>query len=466
MDRKSIIDSTLVAFLSQGVGMLLSVIQSLLIPKMLDVAQFGYWQLFIFYSTYVGIFAIGLNDGIYLLKGGQAREAIDKRSVQSQFVAGVAFQSAFALVIIAVALFGGFGPEREFVIAATAIYLVIKNASTYLMYVLQAMNETKRSSYAVIVERLAFLFPLAFLLLTQGNSFRPYVVSYLAAGVVQLLFCLWHVRDFVASGLLSPARTISGCAESMRVGIKLMIANLASQLIVGVARFVIDAVWGIETFGQLSLSLSLVTFFLAFVMSASMVLFPALRQGSAAEQRSFFGAARTAMGLFFPVVYLLYFPMVWLLRMWLPAYAQSFSLFAYLIPICVFDSKMNIVSTTYFKVRRGERRLLAINLAAAIASALMVLASAYLLRSFEAVIAAVVVAIVGRSLVSERIVASELDLPEDGISAGEVVLTLAFVALVSFLPAPAAMAAYGVAYAAFLWLHRARVAEVLAQVRA
>ena len=37
---------------------------------------------------------------------------------------------------------------------------------------------------------------------------------------------------------------------SVRVGIKLMLANLSSMLILGIARVVIDSVWGIETFGQ------------------------------------------------------------------------------------------------------------------------------------------------------------------------------------------------------------------------
>ncbi|MBQ9059422.1 MAG: hypothetical protein IJ125_09585 [Atopobiaceae bacterium] len=457
MDKKSIINDTLVAFLSQGVGMFLSVIQSLLIPKILGVAEFGYWQLFIFYSSYVGLFHLGLNDGVYLIAGGQTRDKIDKASIKSQFIAGAAYQLIFAAVIVFIALSGGFGAEREFVIACTGLFLVIKNTATYLMYVLQAMNETKKSSYSVILERLIFLVPLAVLLVTRTTDFRPYVLSYLFSSLAQLLYCLWNVRDFISAGRFSPQEALGSCATSIRVGIKLMIANLASQLILGIARLIIDFEWGIETFSQLSLALSLVTFFLAFVISASMVLFPALRQGTDAEVRSFFGSARTLMGLVFPLVYLLYYPMVWLLGMWLPAYAESFIFFAYLIPICVFDSKMNIASTTFFKVKRMEKTLLIINVATALISTLLVIIGATLLHSIHFLIGSVVVAIIGRSLVSEHIVERELSLEPDLISWGEIVLTVLFMVSVVFLPAPLGFLTSTVAYGAFLWVNRKRL---------
>lgn len=43
-----------VAFFAQGVSMCLSILQKLLVPKMLGVEQYGYWQLYIFYISYVG----------------------------------------------------------------------------------------------------------------------------------------------------------------------------------------------------------------------------------------------------------------------------------------------------------------------------------------------------------------------------------------------------------------------------
>jgi O-antigen/teichoic acid export membrane protein len=454
------------AFLAQGVAMALSIIQTLLVPKLLGSTQYGYWQLFLFYQSYVGFAHLGLNDGIYLIKGGQPRDIIDKRSVNSQFTFGVLFQLVLAAIIVVVALGGGFGPDREFVIVCTGIFLVIQNAATYLMYILQAMNETRRSSYSTIVERLTFLVPLVVLLVVRYHSYQPFVISYIFSSVVQLAYCSWFCRDFFKAGLEPVRQAAGGAWGSIRVGFKLMVANIASQLVLGIARFAIDAAWGIDTFGKLSLSLSLVNFFLAFVSQASMVLFPALRQVGLVEAKGFFVNVRDTMSLFFPLIYVLYYPMVWILSWWLPKYANSFVYFILLIPVCVFDSKMNICCTTFFKVLRKEGTLLKVNVCTCASSAVLTLLGVYGIGSIFWVIGGVVVAIVGRSLWSEARLTCELAVPSDrAITVGELALTVVFVATAFILPGYVALGCYCVAYAVFLFAFRSRVGELLRKMR-
>lgn len=466
MNYRSLAKNAGVAFLAQGVAMLLSVMQTLLVPKLLGTAQYGYWQLFIFYTSYVGFAHLGLNDGVYLLKGGQARDIIDKRSVNSQFTFGIGFQLVLAAVIVIVALDGGFGPDREFVIACTGIFLAIQNAASFLMYLLQAMNETRRSSYAAIVERLTFLVPLLVLLVMRYHSYQPFVISYIFSSVVQLVYCAWFCRDFFLAGLTPVRQAALESWGSIRVGFKLMVANIASSLILGVARFAIDAAWGIETFGELSFALSMTNFFLAFVNQASMVLFPALRQVNLSEVKGFFTNVRDSMSLFFPVIYILYYPMVWILAWWLPKYSNSFVYFALLIPICVFDSKMNICCTTFFKVLRKEGTLLKVNVCTCAASAVLTLLGVYGLGSIFWVIGGVVVAIVGRSLWSEARLTCELAVPSDrAIAVGELALAVVFVATAFMLPGFVALGCYCVAYAVFLFAFRSRAGELLHKMR-
>lgn len=466
MNYRSLVRNAGTAFLAQGVAMCLSIIQTLLVPKLLGTTQYGYWQLFIFYTSYVGFAHLGLNDGVYLIKGGQSRDVIDKRSVNSQFVFGICFQLVFAALIVFVAVLGGFGPDREFVIICTGIFLTIQNAASFLMYLLQAMNETQRSSYATIVERLTFLVPLVVLLGVQYHSYQLFVISYIFSSVVQLAFCGWFCRDFFNAGL-EPVRQIAGeVCGSIRVGFKLMVANIASQLVLGIARFAIDAAWGINTFGELSLSLSLVNFFLAFVSQASMVLFPALRQVGLAEAKGFFVNVRDTMSLFFPAIYVLYYPMVWILAWWLPKYANSFVYFSFLIPICVFDSKMNICCTTFFKVLRKEGTLLKVNICTCVVSAVLTLTGVYVLGSIFWVIAGVVIAIVGRSLWSEARLTRGLAVTSNrALTVGELALTLVFVATAFMLPGSVALGCYCVAYAVFLFAFRSRAGELLRKMR-
>lgn len=453
------------AVLAQGVSLAMSIASTLIVPKILGVEEYGYWQLFIFYCSYCGLFQLGLDDGVYLINGGRTRDELDKSSLASQFWVGQVYQWSISVVVIAIALLGNFGTERVFVIVCTAVFVIVQNAAYYFGYILQAVDETKKFSYSTIVERGTYLIPLVVLIVTRNPNFEPYVIAFIFSSIVQVGYCVWQVRDVMGTKLLSVQAAIRDTLTSIKVGSQLMFANVASSLNIGFARFAIDAVWGIKTFGMLSLALSIVTYFLQFISQASMVLFPALRKQSTVELRKFVSSLRAFMGLIFPGIYLLYFPVAWLLGLWLPQYANSFEYLALLLPICVFDSRMNLICTTYFKVMRKETRLFFINLVTAGASLVLSLVGTILVGSLYFVIIAMVVIIIIRSIVSESMVAHELGTSNYNLLIPELALTVYFVILARCLPYLLALGLYAVVYAIYLLLFRRDVIRVMSKLR-
>lgn len=466
MNIKSLAKNAAFAFLAQGVALGVSITTTLLVPKVLGVEQFGYWQLFIFYSSYIGFCHFGLNDGVYLVNGGKNRDSIPKASVASQFFIGLLFQTGLAILVLWSILASDLGTERDIVLISTAIYMLVKNSASYLGYVFQAVNETILFSVSCILERVAFLLPLLCLLLLRIDDFEVYILIYLIAGVIQLAYCLWFGRFLFFDGLETPAKALGESISSIRIGIRLMLANIASQLILGIVRFIIDFRWGIETFGQLSLSLSMVNFFLAFMTQASMVLFPALRQSGHNEQKSFYRAVRDGMALAFPAFYLAYYPMKWFIETWLPQYSISVLFFSYLLPVCVFDSKMNISCTTMFKVRRRENALFYINVIMTLLSAFGSIAGAYIFNSMDAIVIWAALVIVLRSYVSEIILNRELSLDFDvKIAVGELAVTLMFTLLSKTLPTLPGVLLFLAIYATFLWLNRKTFVSVVTKIK-
>ena len=463
MNRRFILKNMGVAFLAQGVSMILSIILTLLVPKFLGVEQFGYWQLYIFYASFVGFFHLGLSSGVYLTTGGQTREEMDKSAIKSQMIFGATYQTAMAVVIILVAIILEESQERTFVIAMTGIYLVLQNLATFMMNELQCMNETKKSSFSTIVERLAFLFPLLVLLICSVDSFYPYVVAYTASTIVQLFYCAWNLKDFWGSEWLGFRKSAALSCYSIKIGFPMMLANVMSMLILGVGRFFIDAHWGIETFGRLSLALSLVSFFLAFVTQASLVLFPSLRQASSEEVRSFYQKARDTIGLLSPIVYVLYFPIVWLLSLWLPDYASTFTYLIFLLPICVFDAKFNITGVTYFNVLRREKTMLAVNAFFACLSLSLTLVSVYIVDSFFAVILSMTTSIIARGIFTEFHMNKLTKVSANSIGAVEVALTFEFMVVAWFLPSKLAFATFVASYVIFLFIFRKNLPSKRAQ---
>ncbi len=465
MNFRRLAGNAVVAFAAQGVSMVVSVVMSLLVPKVLGVETYGYWQLFVFYVGYSGFFHLGLNDGVYLVEGGKTRDEIDKRSINSQFLIGSAMQLIVGLCMCIAALLWAPEPQRVFVMIAFAGYMVVFNTSAFLGYAFQAMNETKLFSFMTMLDRVVFLAPLLVFVVLRVGSFEPYVFAYLAARVCALAFCCWHARDILSAGLLSPSEAVREALGSIKVGFGLMLANIASMLILGVARALVDYEWGIEVFGKVSFALSIVNFFLTFVSQASMVLFPALRQGTEAERRSFYRGIRDMMEVAFPGIYLLYFPAAWLLTLWLPQYEESMHYFAILLPMCAFDTKMDVCCTTYLKVLREERTLLRVNVIAVVASTVFSLVGIYALGSLDAVLLGVAACIVGRSLWSERHLDGRMCVSSTLVPLEEVALTVAFVALTLLATPPMAICAYAALYLLYLFLNRGVTRGLIASTK-
>ena len=209
----------------------------------------------------------------------------------------------------------------------------------------------------------------------------------------------------------------------------------------------------------------MVNFFLAFVSQASMVLFPALRQSGDAEQRRVFSAMRDALTIVLPGFYVLCFPMIWLIGKWLPQYGDSLHFFVYLLPMCVFDGKMNLLGTTFFKVLREEKTLLRVNIATAAISAVGTLLGVYVLGSVDVVICSVVVALAFRSLASEEIISKKIGEGRSMLPVGEVLVSLGFLITGILIPGISATLCYLAMYVLFLFVFKSETRSVAASFR-
>lgn len=364
MNLRKLVSDLLTAFGAQGVSFACSVIATLFVPKILGVEEFGYWQLFIFYTSYVSFFQLGLNDGIYLQHGGKTRDVIDKGLIKGELQVGILYQAVAALLIAVYGVFFEDDQGRMIVVVASAVYLLLSNTGYYLSYVFQSMNETKLSSLSTVVNRASYLPALCICVLFGVTDFRVYMVFYIFSQALSLVYCFWHARDFMASSSPAFKKAVRETLTSMKVGIILTIANVSGMLIMGIARLIIDAVWGLSAFGQISLSLSIVNFALTFISQAAMVLFPALRVAGVDKARHYYQEIRDGLAVILPFAMLLYAPLRAFVGFWLPEYSESLVYLAFLFPVCLFEVQTNLTVVTFLKVCNEAGALLKINVAA------------------------------------------------------------------------------------------------------
>jgi len=251
----------------------------------------------------------------------------------------------------------------------------------------------------------------------------------LAGRVISLGYCLFFGRKYIVGNTLeSLTKSASVALDYMRVGIKLTISNMASLLVLGSFRFFVDGVWDIETFGQFSLALSLVSFFLTFIQQVGMVLFPALRRLEQQELASFSKKVSELLGCMMPLVYVLYPAICLIVGAWLPDYDMALRLLGVLLPICLFESRMSILGTTLFKVLRKEKTLMLVNVTSVGVSVLLSMLGSLALGSVDSLCVFAVVVVAVRCLVSEAILSRELGYADYRMLTAEIALAAAFMA--------------------------------------
>lgn len=463
INKKVLKTNMLFAFTSQGVSFLISILMSLIVPKFLDVVAYGYWQLFIFYVTYIGFFHFGLNDGLYLKLGGVEYGNMDHEEIGSQLKVSVFFQILLGVVIVAVAAMLTTDLDRLYVIIAFAVYMVLGNAASFVGFIFQAANQTKIYSLADIIMKISFIGMLAALLLSHVYDFRFFIVCYIAGMALSVAFYAYCGRSLIFSRFRGLAATAKLIWTNIGVGIKLLFANLAGMLILGIGRLVIDGIWGIEHFGQISFSLSLTNFFLLFMFQVSVVLFPALRQTDEACQKRYFGEIDDFLSILLPVILLCYIPAKELLILWLPQYAQSLDYLAILLPLCLFDGKMQLLCSTYFKVLRKEKMLLYVNLAACLFSLILCCIGGFVLSSVDAIVVFMLLAVALRYVLSEIYLAKVFRRPCIKKLLAELLLISVFVVVSWFLPSLMSFAVVVVLYGVYLAFRREETKKVFSR---
>ncbi|HBE87444.1 MAG TPA: hypothetical protein DDW53_22025 [Lachnoclostridium sp.] len=389
------------ALIAQTTATLFSMMMYLLVPKIMGAESYGYWQLFLLYSNYSGFFHLGLIDGIYLKIGGQYYDRLDKSLLGTQLKILIGIHFVLAILVIQVIIHSTLEWERIFVIVAFTIYVIFYTIQNFLGLVIQAVNETKVYSMAVIIEKGICLIGTVILIALKKSDFRYFIVLAVMGIGVNSLFLLIKKKDIALSGLFDFISTIVEMKNNIAIGSVLMFAGIASTFIIGSGRMIVDHYWGIEAFGKISFAISMINMLLLFIRQVSVVLFPTLRQMNFLEQVKVYKKIIDNLSVLLPWAYMAYIPMKVILRIWLPQYDESIKFLSLLLPICLYDGKMQMIFNTYFKVFRKERKLLFVNITSLCISIGLCFAAALYFNDICVVAVALVLGIAIRSMICE-----------------------------------------------------------------
>jgi len=311
----------------------------------------------------------------------------------------------------------------------------------------------------VLSERLLFAALACAALLIGLNTALAFILSEIIGRFLSMLYAFGHIRDMVCTRP-APARELAQEAkDEISIGCKLLWALLASQLVIGIIRFAIEQKWGVLQFGQISLTISLSNMVVSCVSAIGVVIFPMIKRMRRDQMERMYAPTRMLMSVVIWGVMLLFAPCKWILTRWLPQYAGTLNYLALLLPLCLYESRTAMLTTTYLKAYREEKSILKANAATVILSAAAAGITVFIAENLTMAVLAISLLCMVKAYITEFYVCRHLAFPlrrELLIESGMMALFMLSGWYGGYLTA---LCIYALGYALYLLIERRPVQE-------
>lgn len=120
------------------INLIFNLLTNFLLPKFLSVDSYAAIKTFQLYSTYVGIFALGYSDGMYLRYGGRVLESINQNELQTGMHSFRFMMIIESIILIPLALL-----SNDKIIIGFVFTIFTMNMINYYKNFYQAVGEFK-----------------------------------------------------------------------------------------------------------------------------------------------------------------------------------------------------------------------------------------------------------------------------------------------------------------------------------
>ena len=377
-------------------------------------------------------------------------EDLDTKTFSGQFYSLIILQiveTIFFVMLINIVT-DDFLKRNVFIcVISLAVFVNFNTACNFIMQITDRISEYAK---LILVERLTLLICVFIFLLLGFNSFKYMYFSQVGAVIITAIYGGYLCRDLLRFHFYPIKKIICEFIDNIEVGIKLLVANIASMLIIGVVRYGISIEWDIEIFGKLSLILGISNFLLVFINSISVVLFPMLKNMDSEQLPRLYIKIRYILALLLFFMLLFYYPLKEILLWWLPQYADSLKYMAVLFPICLFESKVSLLINTYLKSMRQEALMLKINICSVIFSVVVTYFTVFIINDLEIAVLSIIVLYAFRCELAEYFIERLLNISIKKDVFMELILVSIFVAAGYVYDNYFSLLIYGCAYSLYL----------------
>lgn len=354
----------------------------LIVPKLIGSVEYGYFQYYTFLATYTAYFHFGICNGIMLKDSGKDYDALNKKTLSSQHKLLIEFAALICIGFQFFSFLGNFEDrDKLYMLRLMAVIILFVNSRVFTTSVLLSTSRFKEYSHVIMIEKVLYAIFLSVALLAGVRDYHILILGDVFGKFAACLLGIFYCHEIILAKSIGRKEAFLELVDNFKIGFFILISNLGSLFITGIIQFFVEDQWDIETFGKVSLSLSISKMLMLVINAVSSVLLPFLRKLDEKKLPEMYGKLRMPLMLVLIVFLLAYYPMKMILELWLPRYRESIFYASFLFPMCLFESKTAMLINTYLKAIRKERWLCAANIITVAISLVLSLLTVYVCKN-------------------------------------------------------------------------------------
>lgn len=464
---KAFISNMLYSLASNALNLIVTTATSLLIPILLgaEIEQYGYYQIYVFYTAYIGFFHFGLCDGILLKEGGKEYNQLDKHVYSFQFYGLAILEVIICCTIVTIFSVQYVDENSLFIAFAFGINLIIYLPRNFLAYIMQSTNRIKESSLITIIGRSVYLSILLLLFILKVRDYKFFIAADILGKIIALIYVVIKCRDIV---ICKPVQFMLGLKylfENISIGIKLMLASISSMVITGIVQFAIQNCWSVETYGKISLTLSMTNIVLTFICAVAIVLYPTLRRVTCETSQVLYKHIKSLLMVVLFSSLLFCYPLKLVLMHLLPQYLDGLGYLPILFPVCIFSAKVALLVQTYMQVYRMERQILQINIVGIITTLICTSISVFVFKNLTMSVMTILVSQAIRSFYAEYVLSKRIVINLRLDCIWEILLVGVFVGISYYHGPMQGQLLYFLIFCLYIFLHKNNIIESINYIK-
>lgn len=329
-----------------------SFILGFILPIYISVADYGMYKEYTLYISFVYIFNLGFNDGIYIEYGGKKQNSLDKKDVTSEHSYLYLFQLGMFILMFT---YSFFSQDPTLMLFSVAAFFM--NIIQYHKNFLQATGEfdlyAKLNMFNTTMNTLTMLFAIYVL---QSKNYIIYILmSVISLFLTYLVYEYFHIKNWGFDFFNIKKITKDKLKFLYKIGIVILLSNMMVTFIANIGSWVVNLTYSIEEFGQYSFSTSLLNIILLIVNAISLVFYNII---AAKEDKVFVRLLKKVLLMLGIIGGIAYFAIELIIYTFIEKYIPALDVLSITFMAIPYIMVNNVVFINLYKTRNNKKEYL------------------------------------------------------------------------------------------------------------